>query len=109
LAIVSTEQEESTKTIGGQDLTREMFPHQSATIALQECGARIVTTDGSYESQAGEGGREPRKARSSRGQVRDPDLAHPGSVVIVVPPGGKPRWTKLSDDRSDDPDPPAEV
>jgi beta-lactamase superfamily II metal-dependent hydrolase len=89
LAIVSTEQEVSTKTIGGQALTREMFPHQSATIALEECGARIVTTDGSYESRAG-----------ADGWARDPAMARPGSVVVVIPPGGK---------RSEVPDPPAAV
>jgi beta-lactamase superfamily II metal-dependent hydrolase len=98
LAIVSTKQEESTKLIGEQELTREMFPHRSATIALQESGARIVTTDGSYESQTGEDG-----------QVRDVEMAHAGSVVVVVPPGGRPRWMKLSDDAPDDPEPPREV
>jgi beta-lactamase superfamily II metal-dependent hydrolase len=98
LAIVSTEQEQSTKQIDGQELTREMFPHKSATIALVESGARIVTTDGSYESGAGNGG-----------QPRDPALAHAGSVVVVIPPGGKARWTKLSDGRSDVPEPPQVV
>jgi beta-lactamase superfamily II metal-dependent hydrolase len=95
LAIVSTEQEESTKTIGGLELTRGMFPHKSATIALEESGAHIVTTDGSYESWKGEDG-----------TPRDPELAHAGSVVVVVPPGGRPRWTKLADSRSEVPEPP---
>jgi len=98
VAIVSAEQKVSTKKIGGRESTRQMFPHQSATIALEESGARIVTTDGSYESQAVEGG----------GQ-RDPALAHPGSIVVVVPPGGRPRWKKLDDRRTDVPEPPTEV
>jgi beta-lactamase superfamily II metal-dependent hydrolase len=98
LAIVSTEQEQSTKHIDGQELTREMFPHKSATIALEESGARIVTTDGSYESGTG-----------NDGMPRDPGLAHAGSVVVVLPPGGKARWTKLLDGHSEVPEPPQVV
>jgi len=98
LAIVSTEQKMSTKELPGRQVTRGLFPHQSATIALEESGARIVTTDGSYESQTLEGGRE-----------KDPDLAHQGSIVVVIPPGGRPRWTKLDDRRSDVPEPPTKV
>ena len=98
VAIVSAKQQVSTKKIDGRELTREMFPHQSATIALEECGAQIITTDGSYESQTVGGG----------GQ-KDPALSHPGSIVVVVPPGGRPRWTKLDDERTDVPEPPAEV
>jgi beta-lactamase superfamily II metal-dependent hydrolase len=98
LAIVSTEQEQSTKQIDGHELTREMFPHKSATIALEESGARIVTTDGSYESEVG-----------GDGGPHDAALAHAGSVVVLIPPGGKPRWTKLSDGRSEVPEPPQVV
>ncbi len=79
LAIVSTEQEESSRTVGEITLTRPMFPHQASTIALEECGAQVVTTDGSYETQ------------------RRPELAHPGTIVLVMPPGGPLRWTKLED------------
>jgi beta-lactamase superfamily II metal-dependent hydrolase len=96
LAIISNEQQVSTATIGSRTLTRDLFPHESATIALEESGAEIVTTDGSYESSTGEDG-----------QPRVPERAHPGSVVIVVPPGGTPRFVKLDDDRPDVPDPPA--
>jgi len=98
LAIVSTEQEMSAKMINGKEWERGLFPHQSAILALRECGARIVTTDGSYESEIVEGG-----------QARDPDLAHPGGIVAVLPPGGKPRWMKLDDRKGDVPDPPTEV
>jgi len=98
LAIVSTEQEVSAKKMDGEKWERGLFPHQSAILALKECGGRIVTTDGSYESQP-----------VAPGQNRDPQLAHPGSIVVVLPPGGKPRWTKLHDGRGDVPDPPTEV
>jgi beta-lactamase superfamily II metal-dependent hydrolase len=98
LAIVSTEQEVSTKRLHGRELTREMFPHQSATVALEECGARIVTTDGSYESKVLDGG-----------QQRNSALAHPGTIVVVVPPGRTPRWAKLDDGRGDVPEPPTHV
>jgi beta-lactamase superfamily II metal-dependent hydrolase len=79
IAVISTEQEESTKQTGGVELTRGLFPHRLAITALQECGAKILTTDGSYESESESA---PKK---------------PGSIVIVVPPGGKPRWAKLDD------------
>jgi len=75
-----------------------MFPHQSATIALEECDARILTTDGSYESKIEE-----------YGSRKDPEMAHEGSIVIVMPPGGTPRWKKLSDKKKDVPDPPNKV
>jgi hypothetical protein len=50
-----------------------------AITALEECGAQILTTDGSYESE------------------KESSPKKPGSIVIVVPPGGKPRWAKLDD------------
>jgi beta-lactamase superfamily II metal-dependent hydrolase len=77
IAVISTEQEKSTKQAGGVALTRGLFPHRLAITALEECGAQILTTDGSYESE------------------KEPTL--PGSIVIVVPPGGKPRWARLDD------------
>jgi beta-lactamase superfamily II metal-dependent hydrolase len=86
LAVVSSEQQVSTKTAGGRRMTRGLFPHQTAALALAEVGARVVTTDGSYESEEADGG-----------GPRDPDLAHEGSVVVVVPPGGRPVWRKLDD------------
>ena len=98
LAIVSTEQEIKSKQVGNREITRGLFPHQTAALALEEVGARVATTDGSYESTP-----------LATGEVRDPELAHPGSVVVVVPPGGRPRWIKLHDTASQVPDPPAEI
>ncbi len=97
LAIVSTEQRTSTSHIGGFELTRGLFPHPAAVVALEECGARVLTTDGSYEEEI------------VNGEPRDPDNARPGTLVIVVPPGGSPRVRKLNDSRSDVPDVPTEV
>jgi hypothetical protein len=98
LALVSTEQEVSTKECPSGPLTRGLFPHRSATIALEECGAQLLTTDGCYESELVEGGAK-----------RNPGMAHPGSIVVVVPPGKKPRYVKLHDQADQVPDPPAEV
>jgi len=84
-AVISTEQEMGTKQTDGLALTRGLFPHRLAITALEECGAQILTTDGSYES---ENESSPKK---------------PGSIVIVVPPGGKPRWAKLGDTITDIP------
>lgn len=98
LAIVSAEQETGTKRIGERELTRDLFPHKSSTIALEEVGARLVTTDGNYEAELDRNGRP-----------KDPELAHPGSIVVVVPPGGRPRWTKLDDTSGQVPDPPRRV
>ncbi|MBN1273234.1 MAG: hypothetical protein JXB26_13285 [Candidatus Aminicenantes bacterium] len=95
LAVISAEQKISSKSIEGRTLKRGLFPHHSATIALEECDARIITTDGSYESEKGEDG-----------NPRDASLSHSGSIVIVVPPGGKPRYMKLSDKKDEVPDPP---
>lgn len=78
-AIISTEQEESTKKVGGGDLTRGLFPHSLAVNALEECDAEILTTDGCYEAE---------KTASQK---------KPGSIVVVVPPRGKPRIKKLED------------
>jgi beta-lactamase superfamily II metal-dependent hydrolase len=98
VAIVSTKQKKSSKKVAGRVLTRNLFPHQTSTIALEECGTRILTTDGSYESQEVEGGGET-----------DPSITRAGSIVVVVPPGKKPRWKKLDDGVDDVPDPPTEV
>jgi beta-lactamase superfamily II metal-dependent hydrolase len=85
IAVISTEQEKSTKQTGGIVLTRGLFPHRLAITALEECGAQILTTDGSYESE------------------KESSTKKSGSIVIVVPPGGKPRWAKLDDTITDIP------
>lgn len=98
-AIVSTKQEVSKKTNPFRTLTRGLFPHQSTTLALEECGVRILTTDGSFESQTMENGQE-----------KDPEFKKAGSVVVVIPPGGKTRCTKLDDENIREvPDPPKKV
>jgi hypothetical protein len=74
LAVISTKQESSSSRAG----TRNLFPHDLCVRALEECDAGILTTDGSHDTA---------KAASGR----------PGTVVIAVPPGEKPRWTKLGD------------
>lgn len=94
LAIISTEQHQSSKKIVLGQVTRDLYPHQSSVLALEECGARVLTTDGSYESQ------------SLENKVKDEKNRQPGSIVVVVPPGGKPRWKKLEDKADDIPDPP---
>jgi beta-lactamase superfamily II metal-dependent hydrolase len=79
IAVISTEQEESTTHMGSVALTRGLFPHRLAITALQECGVKILTTDGSYEAE------------------NESTSKQAGSIIIVVPPGGKPRWAKLDD------------
>lgn len=81
-AVVSTEQKKSTKQVDDFVLTRGLFPHPLAIIALEECETQIHTTDGSYESQ------------------KESSPKKPGSIVVVVPPGGRPRWAKLDDTRT---------
>lgn len=83
-AVISTEQEQSTKKSGDITLKRGLFPHRLAIIALEEIGAQVLTTDGSYESE------------------KDSTTVKPGSIVMVVPPGGKPRWKRLDDAKKTD-------
>lgn len=98
LGIVSSKQRRSKKEGDRQTLERGLFPHQTSTIALEECDAEILTTDGSHDSQkkAGTGGNHTTTEK-------------PGSVVVVVPPGGKARWKKLDDEVDEVPDPLDEV
>jgi beta-lactamase superfamily II metal-dependent hydrolase len=98
VAVISTAQTEEQKTVKGQTLKRGLFPHPSSTIALEECGATILTTDGSYESE-----------KRPNGQLKNAVMSRPGSIVIVVPRGGRPRWTKLNDKADEVPAPPTEV
>jgi hypothetical protein len=78
-AVISTEQEESSMKTDDTTLTRGLFPHNLAITAL-------LTTDGSYDSES------------------ESATNKPGSIVMVVPPGGKPRWKKLDDTKEKVPD-----
>jgi len=85
LAVISTEQKLSTSVVG----TRNMFPHDSSILALKECKADILTTDGSYEA--------------SQSNL---NLPQKGSIIIAIPPGGSPHWGKMDDDSSNLPSAP---
>jgi len=89
LAIISNKQASSAISVGGQSRLREKFPHRSTTLSLEEVGARVLTTDGSYATY--------------------PSEQSAGSVVVVVPPGDSCRYTRLGDAVGDDPTPPASV
>jgi len=91
LAVISTEQKTSTKSLPWKDLQRNLFPHATATSALEESEARILTTDGSYEKSEG----------------LDYDTG--GTIVLVVPPGKRPRYMKLDDSADEDANPPSSV
>jgi beta-lactamase superfamily II metal-dependent hydrolase len=85
LAVISTKQEVSSKKLKNSPLAkieRELFPHRSAAMALEESDARVLTTDGSYEKQ--------RKLKE----------AHQGTIKVVIPPGGGMRYHKLEDSAS---------
>ncbi len=94
LAVISTKQEESSKRLENSPLgqiKRELFPHQSAAMSLEECDAEVMTTDGSYEGQ------------------RNLSNAHEGTIVVVVPPGGGIRYMKMDDKADEMATPPTEV
>lgn len=91
LAVISTKQEESTKSLPWKKLKRNLFPHQIATSALEESKTRILTTDGSYETDEGL------------------DNKQGGTIVLVVPPGKKPRYMKLNDSADANAIPPSSV
>jgi beta-lactamase superfamily II metal-dependent hydrolase len=92
LAVISTKQKKSKRGRGEHALTRNLFPHPMTEWALREPKSRILTTDGSYE-----------KTLPSSGH------GHGGTVVLVVPPGGTPRYSKLDDTPNRTPDPPPAV
>jgi len=101
LAIISTEQLQSARRsehVAIAEMRRDLFPHQSATIALEECDTRVITTDGSYEGQI-----------LDDGTKKDAKHEHPGSVVVVIPPGGNIRWKKLRDSVDTVADPPLSI
>lgn len=83
-AVVSAEQ----KIIESEEkkLVREGFPHAAALVALEESGAEILSTEGSFDF-----------LKDENGKRRKLDDAGPGSIIVVLPPGGSPRWKKLND------------
>ena len=88
-AIISTDQRKSTKKLKQTvitELTRNLFPHESTIMSLEENDIKVLTTDGMYEGQV-----------LDNGDKKDADNNHAGSIVVVVPPGGKVRWKKLKD------------
>lgn len=101
-AVISTVQRQSAKAskhspIG--EIRRDLFPHQSTAMALEECDARVITTDGSYEGQVLDDGATKKDAEND----------HPGTIVVVVPPGGKIKWKKLRDSAGNSATPPRSV
>jgi beta-lactamase superfamily II metal-dependent hydrolase len=98
VAIISAKQTIGEKKIGTRTLKRSLFPHQTSELTLTEVGCVVVTTDGSHEREKVNGGR-----------MRNSALAHQGSIVVVVPPGGKARWLKLEDTVMKNPLPPLKV
>jgi beta-lactamase superfamily II metal-dependent hydrolase len=91
LAILSSKQEQSSVTHHGQTVTRTLYPHPVAIETLRESGSDVLSTDGYFEWLTGGGNRQP------------------GTIVVAVAPGKKPRYTKLSDDTAAVPTPPAAV
>ncbi len=98
LAVISTEQKVSSKHLKNSLLariTRNLFPHPSAAIALEESDTKVLTTDGSYEGEL----------RASGSQQKDAANAHQGTIVVVVPPVSETseeetreiRYTKMND------------
>ena len=87
LAVISNKQKQSTSTVG----TRNLFPHDSSILALKECKAHILTTDGSYEA------------------IKSNNQPQQGSIVIAIPPGGSPHWRKMNDDSSNPPSAPTNL
>jgi beta-lactamase superfamily II metal-dependent hydrolase len=84
-AVISAEQQ-ILKSVA-KNLEREGFPHASARIALEESGSEIYSTEGSLDFLKDENGK----------RIVD-ENANPGSIIVVLPPGGRPRWIKLDDD-----------
>lgn len=98
IAVISTKQAISEKKISTGTLKRGLFPHDSAVIALEECNATVLTTDGSYEKQ-----------KNTDGKLKNPKMAREGSIVIVIPPGKRPKVKKLKDPENRIPDPPTDI
>jgi len=91
LAILSSRQEESSVTLRGLSVTRTLYPHPVAIETLRESGCDVLSTDGFYESLID--GLNPK----------------PGTVIVAVAPGKKPRHIKLADDTDSVPSPPLAI
>jgi beta-lactamase superfamily II metal-dependent hydrolase len=103
IAIISTEQEQSSKRLKHSTIAkieRELFPHRSAVIALEESDMKVLTTDGSYEGQTLDDG---------SGGKKDAKNMLPGTIVVAVPPRGKIRCKKLKDSADAMADPPSSI
>ena len=85
LAIISTKQENSRKQLLIGNVGRDLFPHSIAVSSLEESKTKILTTDGSYEGQI------------FNGVMKDSQNAQPGSIIVVIPPGKKARYRKMTD------------
>ena len=91
LAILSSKQKLSSVTHRGQTITRTLHPHPVAIETLLESGCKVLSTDGYTES------------------MKTGGPAKPGTIVVAVSPGNKPRSTRLSDDTDTTPQPPTSV
>ncbi len=89
LAILSSKQEESSVTHRGQPMTRTLYPHPVAIETLRESRSDVLSTDGFYEA------------------LIDGTTPKPGTIVVAVAPGKKPRHKKLDDDTDSVRAPPA--
>lgn len=92
LAILSSKQAESSVTHHGQQVERTLYPHPVAIETLRESGSVVLSTDGYFE-----------------GLTPGSENTQPGTVVVAVAPGKRPRYTKLSDGTDAVPDPPPAI
>jgi competence protein ComEC len=85
LGVISTEQKDGTIREGKTtEYSRSLFPHPGTISALMEiCSKEVLSTDGKFDW--------PEEGECYSGE--------PGSVVIAMGPGGRPRWRKLDDTR----------
>jgi len=90
LAIISARQDSGTCHTPDYEYPRDYFPHRTTVLALEESEAKIVSTEGQVEG-----------GQHSPGNIRDAANAHEGSIIVVVPPAGRPRFSKLDDARGD--------
>ena len=86
LAIVSNKQKKGKIRIGDLEVERGKFPHPSTVNSLHETTTKILTTDGSYESEV------------VAGAPRDAANQDAGNIVVALPPPpGKPKYIKVPD------------